>query len=468
VIPARAPLLTEASSSLPRVDPRARAAAAGLGAIPAGQPVRLAKRTSNLFRARRPASSELDLSSFAGVEVVDRARRRAVVGGLTTYEDLASTTVQHGLVPLCVPQLRTITLGGAVTGLGIEAASFRNGCPHESVTAMEILTGTGDVILATPDNEHRGLFFGFPNSYGSLGYALRLEIELEPAAPYVRLRHLRQLNAATASDTIARIVADRAWQGTAVDYLDGTVFGPGSIVLTLGTYTDRPDQVPSDYTGRHIYYKSLNQRPHDVLSMEDYLWRWDTDWFWCSRAFGAQNPLIRTVWPRRYLRSDAYWKLVALDRRFDVADRISAARGLPPRERVVQDIEVPLSRLEEFLSFFHEQVGISPVWICPLQQRDPDRRWPLYEFEAGTTYVNVGFWSTVPRPDGHPEDGRVNRLIEDEVTRLDGRKSLYSTAYYSREQFDALYGGARYAALKSRYDPQGRFPDMYSKTVGGA
>ena len=65
----------------------------------------------------------------------------ARVGGLTTYEQLVDELLPHGFVPLVVPQLRTITIGGAVTGLGIEAASFRNGLPHESVREMRILTG---------------------------------------------------------------------------------------------------------------------------------------------------------------------------------------------------------------------------------------------------------------------------------------------------------------------------------------
>ena len=47
---------------------------------------------------------------------------------MTTYEDLVDATLPHGLMPLVVPQLKTITLGGAVTGLGIESTSFRNGC----------------------------------------------------------------------------------------------------------------------------------------------------------------------------------------------------------------------------------------------------------------------------------------------------------------------------------------------------
>jgi len=66
--------------------------------------------------------------------------------------------------------------------------------PHESVLEMEILTGDGRVVTAAAGNEHDALYRGFPNSYGTLGYALSLTIELEPVTPYVHLRHfpLRQ------------------------------------------------------------------------------------------------------------------------------------------------------------------------------------------------------------------------------------------------------------------------------------
>ena len=43
---------------------------------------------------------------------------------------------------------RRITIGGAVTGLGIESTSFTHGLPHESVIEMEILTGDGRVVVA--------------------------------------------------------------------------------------------------------------------------------------------------------------------------------------------------------------------------------------------------------------------------------------------------------------------------------
>ena len=160
-------------------------------AIPANATVRLAKPTSNLFRARaRTKSKGLDVSGLTGVIAVDADARTADVAGMCTYEDLVAATLPYGLSPLVVPQLKTITLGGAVTGLGIESTSLRNGLPHESVLEMDILTGTGEVVTASPD-QHADLYHAFPNSYGTLGYSVRLKIELEPVKPFVALRHVR-------------------------------------------------------------------------------------------------------------------------------------------------------------------------------------------------------------------------------------------------------------------------------------
>jgi FAD/FMN-containing dehydrogenase len=48
---------------------------------------------------------------------------------------------------------------------------------------------------------------------------------------------------------------------------------------------------------------------------------------------------------------------------------------------------------------------------------------------------------------------------------LGGVKSLYSDAYFSREDFARAYAMDRYAALKARYDPQGRLLGLYEKCV---
>ncbi|WP_346008543.1 FAD-binding oxidoreductase [Janibacter terrae] len=435
--------------------------------IPTGSSVRLAKQTSNLFRPRAETGAPgLDVSGLTGVIEIDADGRTAQVQGMCTYEDLVAATLPHGLTPLVVPQLRTITLGGAVTGLGIESTSFRNGLPHESVLEMDVLTGSGEVVAARPDGEHADLFAAFPNSYGSLGYATRLQIELEPVPARVALRHLRFGDVDALAEALEGIVTEREHDGVRVDGLDGVAFAPDELYLTVATWTQ--DAGPtSDYTGQRIYYRSLRERSTDLLTMHDYLWRWDTDWFWCSRAFGAQHPLVRRLWPRRRRRSDVYHRLVAWDRRLGLVDRLDRWAGRPQRERVIQDVEVTVDRLADFLRWFDADVGMRPVWLCPLRLREgPDgaRTWPSYPLQPRTTYVNVGFWGTVPVGDDAPQ-GPTNRAVEAELGRLGGHKSLYSEAYYSRDEFDRLYGGDDLARVKARYDPDDRLVALYDKVV---
>ncbi len=426
--------------------------------------VRLRKSTSNLFRARAPSEHHLDLSAFAGVFEVDPTKRTATVGGLTTYEDLVDATLPHGLVPLCVPQLRTITLGGAVTGLGIEAASFRNGCPHESVLGMDVLTGGGEVVHATAEGENADLFFGFPNSYGSLGYALRLEIELEPVAPFVRLSHVRFHDVVDLAAAMAQVTSERHFDGEAVDYMDATMFGRRRDVPDAGPLRRQRRAVGLHRTGHLLPVRTRTPHRRNDRSR-------------LPVALGHRLVLVLVGVRRATARgAQAVARPLQAQRRVLEDHRRGPPMGIlcagstrcaggRRRRSWCRTWRCRSTHLPEFMDFFEREVGISPVWLCPLRQRDPARRWTLYEFDPATTYVNVGFWSRVELDRGaDPQAGRVNRRIEAKVSDLGGRKSLYSTSFYSREQFYDIYGGGEYARLKARYDPQGRFPGLYEKT----
>ncbi|MEU7001758.1 FAD-binding oxidoreductase [Nonomuraea sp. NPDC046570] len=431
--------------------------------IPEDATPRLAKATSNLFRFRDTGkAAKLSARDLDEVISVDPVTMTAEVQGMTTYEHLVDATLPYGLMPYVVPQLKTITLGGAVTGLGIESTSFRDGLPHESVEELEILTGDGRVIVARDDNEHRDLFRAFPNSYGTLGYALRIKIRLKPVQPYVKLTHIRFSEADKCMLAMQEICESMRHDGEQVDFVDGVFFGPGELYITVGRFAERAPYT-SDYTGMRIYYQSIQKRSRDWLTVRDYLWRWDTDWFWCSRAFGVQQPLVRSLMPRKWMRSDVYRRLVALDRKYGVVARVDRWRDQPVQESVIQDVETPIDRGAEFLSFFHDKVGMTPVWICPLKASSA---WPLYPLEPGKLYVNFGFWGMVPLPRGQ-FDGYYNRLIETAVHDLDGHKSLYSTSFYAREQFWTLYNGDAYWPVKREYDPSGRLLDLYDKCVRG-
>ena len=188
-----------------------------------------------------------------------------------------------------------------VRSRGLGDVYKRQGLPHESVVEIDILTGGGEVVTATPTNEHADLFFGFPNSYGTLGYSVRLKIELEPVKRFVELRHLRFTDLSSLVLAMSRIVDDRAYDGSGVDYLDGVVFSSTESYLILGRQTDDESIPLSDYTGDDIYYRSIQHEPSatpkpDRLTTLDYVGRWDTDWVWCSPGIGGQGPPMVLEW----------------------------------------------------------------------------------------------------------------------------------------------------------------------------
>jgi FAD/FMN-containing dehydrogenase len=421
-----------------------------------GTDVGLAKDTSNLFRDRKPAGARrLDVSGFNHVLQVDPAQGWVDVEGMTPYDKLVEATLQHGVMPCVVPQLKSITIGGAVAGVGIEASSFRYGLAHETMLELEVLLGDGSIVLCTADNEHSDLFFGFPNSYGTLGYALRVRTRTVPVKPYVQLSHIRYGNA----QEYVRAFESRCSDGS-VDFLDGTVFSADEMVLTLGRFVDQAPFV-SDYTFKHIYYRSLRTREVDYLTVADYLWRWDTDWFWCSQNLGAQNPLLRRILGRKRLNSRFYTAVMRWNSRWRLTHRFDRFSGYAHRESVIQDVDIPLEHAAEFLTFFQREVDIKPIWICPIRGSN---RWSLYPMDAGRIYVNFGFWDVVRRSQPY-QAGHFNRMVEDKVRQLGGIKSLYSDSYYTPEAFSEQYNGSAYRQLKQRYDAKGRFKELYAKCV---
>lgn len=424
---------------------------------PGQGPLGLAKATSNLFRDRSGAPKRrLDLSDFNHVIEVNPAQQWVDVEGSTTYEELVDATLAHGVMPAVVPQLKTITAGGAAAGVGIEATSFREGLVHHTMEELEVLLPTGEIVLCRPDNEHRDLFFGFPNSYGTLGYGLRLRLRTRPVKPFVRVEHRRYHDAGEFFADLASCCADDT-----ADFIDGVVFAADTLVLNRAAFVDRAPSL-SDYGYKNIYYRSLLERGEDYLGTKDYLWRWDTDWFWCSKNFGMQHPWVRRLIGRAHLNSRTYTNLMRWNARWGVTRRWSRLRGRHA-ESVIQDVDIPLLRAHEFLDFLLREIGVLPIWICPLRAGAADA-FTLYPLAPKALYINFGFWDVIESRVAH-EPGHFNRLIEREVDRLGGIKSLYSDSFFTRQEFARAYRMPAYDDLKRRYDPQGRLLGLYEKCV---
>ena len=301
---------------------------------------------------------------------------------MCTYEDLVAATLPYGLSPLVVPQLKTITLGGAVTGLGIESASFRNGLPHESVLEMDILTGAGEIVTASP----RAALRSVPRVPEFLWHAWLFG----PAADRAGARQTVRRAAAPAIP-----LAERSGRGDGPHHRDrwhrrrrrsttSTAWcsAPTRATCASACRPTTPGPV-SDYTGqRHLLpvdpaRRRREARPADHPRLPVALGhRLVLVLAGVRRAEPDDPPVLAAALPAQQLLLEAGRLRPALrHRRPDRETR----NGRPPRERVVQDIEVPIERRAEFLEWFLANVPIEPIWLCPLRLRDdPDADWPLY------------------------------------------------------------------------------------------
>lgn len=424
--------------------------------------VRLQKSASNLFRERRGKALRLDTRDFNQVISVNAEGKTAEVEGMTPYRLFVKETLKYGMLPAVVPELATITIGGAVSGGGIEANSIYSGLVHETILEMEVLLPGGEVVLVTPNNKYKDLFYGMANSFGTLGYILKLKVKLIEAKSYVKLRHMQMDTFGDFATLVREVAKSRSHKGEHIDFIEGSGFEKNRIVATVATFVD---DVPyaSDYRYMRRYFEAIQKKREDYLSVRDFIWRWDSDWFWCSKAFFMNHTVPRALFGKWMLKSESYWKLLRLDQKYHMADKIRRLSGeSDPVETIIQDVQIPIDRAGEFWNFFTDTIAIRPVWFCPTRSSTA-ANFPLYELQPDQIYINFGFWDQVKANKDDPY--YYNKLIEAEVTRLGGKKGLYSEAFYSKEDFYKLYNGKVYDKLKEKYDPKARLKTLYQKCI---
>jgi FAD/FMN-containing dehydrogenase len=423
---------------------------------PVDGPFRLHKKTSNLFRHRQKTRAKwLDLTAFNRVIHVDPITLIAEVEGLVTYEDFVAETLKYHCLPAIVPELKSITVGGAIAGLGAESSSFKYGWVHETATEIEVLLSHGEVVVCTPENLHRDLFYALPSSYGTLGYVLKAKMRLIPAKPYIKISRLAFSDPAAYFDKLAELTASPA---AGVDYIDGVGLA-GKLFITLGEFVERAPYL-SNYRYMNIYYQSIPQKSTDYLTALDYIWRWDPDWFWCSKYFLMQNKFFRFLLGKWLLKSTAYWQIMRFVNAHAWIRRFTAWIS-PKSETIIQDLQIPLQKAAEFYQFFKDEIHIDPMLVCPIKLNPHLDKFLFCTMRQDQIYINFGAYGNFIPSDQDP--GYFNRLIEKKVTEYGGNKWLYSNIFYSEAEFWKLYDKTAYFSLKNKYDPQNRLRDLYAK-----
>jgi FAD/FMN-containing dehydrogenase len=424
-----------------------------------GGEIGLKKRTSsNLFRyaPRTRPGRTLDLSGFDHVLRLDGPSRMLEAEGLATFEAIVDHTLPHGLVPLITPELKHITIGGATVGIGIESNCFRHGFVHDGMIEAEVVLADGRIVTCTAANEHADLFRALPNSYGTLGYILRVKVRLMPAAPYVHLR------TSAFRDLDAYLEAMRAateLTGTD-DFVEGLIYGPDRQFLTVCRFTDTVPRI-DDILRRNVFYKLVSRESDVYLTTRDYLFRYDPEWFWNLPETPAYE-MFRRYAPERFRNSGFYKRYTVFKEGLLAALPWEHDDGLEP---LIQDWEVPWEQAAALTRFAMAEVDLAgkPWIVTPIRTRAAPT---LYPVRPDALYYNFGCYCQVRKQPGKGDYSYTKR-IDRKCFDLGGIKMLYSSTFLTGPEFDRIYNGAAYALLKKKYDPGGAFKTLYQKCVMG-
>jgi FAD/FMN-containing dehydrogenase len=401
----------------------------------------------------RKKKARLDLRNFNQVISIDESKKEAEVEGCTNFFDLVKETLKHGLIPKVVPEFRAITIGGAISGLGLESSSFKYGIVQENVKEITMLSGKG-IITCSP-KQYPDLFNALPNSFGSLGYVLKCKIDLIKCKKYVKMQVLKF--------TDPKIYFKELNRNLNVDFMDGVVFSPNHMVLVLGTFSDSvPKNEKQLNLYRDVFYVCLQKSNNkDILYLDtaNYLFRWDKDAFWGIQYSKPISPILhnkitRQTALRPILRSDRHLALKKVIDWFSPKDKY---------EELIQDIGLQPKQMPEFLNWYDKNVGAYPVWICPLKKMKPNGTYPLFDFK-GKIIVDFGFYTRLELKPGMSKNHHV-RIVDAKIMKMGGMKGLYSKNTYSEKEFWQIYDKNAYMKAKKKYDPKGIFPDVYQKII---
>jgi FAD/FMN-containing dehydrogenase len=425
----------------------------------AGGATRIKKRsTSNLFRysgRRNDRVRPIALSDFNHVLSLDEQAKTLEVEGLITYEQVVRFTLAHGLLPTVAPELKHITVGGAIVGIGIESSCFRYGFVHDGLLEADVLLPDGNIVTCRADNEYADLFSGLPNSYGTLGYILRARIALVPARAFVRVENRRCDSINVYIDSM-----ERATRESDYDFVEGLFYSDAELYLSTSRMVQQAPETKDIYCD-HIYYKLLRGDTTFYLPTFDYIFRYDPDWFW-NVPEGGLYDFFRRFAPRSLRSSGFYNRYVATKNR---VRRLFPGSHRRHDEQLIQDWEIPWEHAVEFTRFALDNVDIQgQPWVA-VPIRTP--RMPTnYPIRPDKLYFNVGCYCFTKKPDAEV-DFYYTRILDRRCFELGGIKMLYSSTFLEREEFDRFYNGDGYAALKAKYDPARIAPTLFEKAVLG-
>lgn len=369
----------------------------------------------------------VELGSLAGLVSVDRAARRVTVQAGMTLRRLNAVLAAHGLALPNLGDIDTQTISGALaTGTHGTGAGF--GCLSTFVEAMELVTGTGEVIRCSRSSPE--IFHAAAVNLGALGIVTELTLRCVDAFT---------LRADERPAALTSVLSD----------LDSLVGGNDHVEFYWFPYTER------------VQVKRNNRVPADDAPLSR-LRGWLDDEFLSNRVFAGTCRLGRRV-PRLVPAING------------IATRALSARTYtapsyevfctPRRVRFVEmEYGLPRAALPEALAALRRIVDALPSRVAfPVEVRftAPDDLWLSHGYGRESAYIAIHQYVGMPYEE-------YFKRFEAVATGLGGRPHWGKLHFQDASYFATAYPRfGDFRAVRDKLDPARIFANEYLDRVLG-
>lgn len=389
---------------------------------------------------KKHSDEKLDISDLDEIILVDTKKRICIAEPGATFTKIVDETIKYGLAPIVVPELKTITIGGAVAGCSIESMSYKFGGFHDSCLEYEVVTAKGDVLICTPDNENKLLFQMLHGTFGTLGIITLLKFRLIPAKPFVKVTYEKYKNLEEYKNAIWEHYMKKD-----IDFMDGIIHSSEDYVLSAGNFVDKAPYTHS-YSWMRIYFLSTLKREEDYLKTPDYFFRY--------------NKGVTNVYPKSFICRLMFGKFTDSSTTLKLANtfrKVMPSIIIP----ITVDTFIPFSKMEEFMQWYIKKINHFPLWCVPYK-RVHEYEWISDEFLSKAKdelFLDIAIYGMRRKDSGH-----YYKIIEKKLFELGAIKTLISTNLYCEKEFWEIWNKKNYDMVKGKTDPDNIFRGLYEKT----
>eukprot|EP01119_Soliformovum_irregulare_P022283 TRINITY_DN7597_c0_g1_i1.p1 TRINITY_DN7597_c0_g1~~TRINITY_DN7597_c0_g1_i1.p1 ORF type:complete len:494 (-),score=181.18 TRINITY_DN7597_c0_g1_i1:7-1488(-) len=374
-----------------------------------------------------------------------------------TMEKLVEALLPFQCLPAVVPDLKGITVGGAIAGGAFGSGSFKAGYFHDLCQEYEVIVGDGSLITCSP-TENSDLFKVLPNSMGTLGIIVGVTLSVSHATKFVDLRYLK-------FSSWAQVVPflQRAKDDPKIHYLDLLQLEPKVFILIVGTQTQTAsgkmyshEKNPSPLYSTHVkeifLQHNWSARSSDSLfpeesvylesmAMDDYLFRNDKGCFGMSLVAFDTSFITRNFFGSMFSSSVLMKGMHTFQNYFD-------------RAFVFQNVIFDTFQLENALPLIQDVGVLPPIRLTPVSTSTST--------STSTSFVNVGIYGI---PSFKLKPSVIVKRIQEIAEKYSGKKNFAGNSYYPVSEFQAKFQEKDLLAARRKFAGEEIFPELSEKVL---